>query len=255
MSKESVSLTVDPSRSDDMPSRRAQARATRDKTLVSDLLKSRSADEDHTPELRARRQRLLTHPGIPKVIRRLITFSHPEQGGDDVRAFMDFSFTLPEYWEYRKSRPKDFVYADTQDLATHASAFGAALKQHSDLLLFYLGESQDRGRHHWAKAQRRLDFLRRAVTHIYDRAAARRHYLSNKDIPPPPKLPGHVKAREQFCIRALALQAEKLFWDKASFRLAKGGGLHPAIALLVSTALGLKEPLTPENVKQFLRHY
>jgi hypothetical protein len=269
-----------------MSDRKTRAKATRDAELVSAWLSPRYEGEDHTPELQSRRKRMLAHPRMPSVIRKLTKLADPDEGGDDVRAFLEFSFALPELWEFRKTRPKEFVSAETKDLATHAAAFRLALKQHFGLVNFYLEETREEGKRPSSPTiKQRFDLLFSAVTSIHDQAAAERHYLVDDDIPPPPKEPGHHKAREQFCIRGLAWEAQQLFapeYDEHLMdqllghlgpsikkqikardaenqakrkRLAKGEGLRMVIAVLVSTALGLKEPLTPESVTQFLRHY
>ena|ERR1035437_70460 len=242
-------------------------------------------DASESPEFRERRERIRKHSDMPKVIKKLLTLSNPEERGEDVRAFLAFSLALPDYWEFRKATPKNFAYADTENLAREAGAFRSALQRHSDLVLFYFGEARDGKRPSFAKVKRRSELLLSAVTHIHERAVARTHFLSNEDIPAPPKLPGHPRAREQFCMRALAMKAEELWGarepigieevlqerglvrDKktvaaarnAGIRanrqyLATGGGLHTVIALLVSTSLDLDVPLSPEQVKQFLRH-
>ncbi len=265
------------------PEPRKQKRKERDKRLVSDWLGARG-DEDHTTALRTRRKRMLGHPDMPNTVRKLMSVAHPEQGGEDVRAFLDHSFALPELWEYRKSRSKDFVSADTKDLETHAEAFRSALEKHFHLVCFYLSETRD-GKHPSSfKARKRFKLLVMAATFIRDRAMTKKHWISNKDIPPAPALPGHENARVQFCMRALSLKAIELFGGRRSFRteqffralgplppkialkareavdkvdrerLAKGRALHSVIAVLVSSSLGLSEPLTSGFVKQYLRH-
>lgn len=263
--------------------RRKSKRIERDKALVLEYLGAPEGEDD-TDKLRVRRKRMLQHPDMPKAVKALLKFSDPERQGDDVRAVLAHSFILPELWDLRKDRPREFARAETRDLAMRTESFRAGMLKHPELVLYYLGETHKRKTLSAARVHRRFDLLLKAVSIVQERAASGNHWITSNVLPAPPKLPGHNKAREQFCVQALATRALQEFgqidplrprWhifelhsvlDKRSLKvrdaatkqhrenLAKGRGIHAAIATLVSSALKLTPPIPSDSVKQFLRH-
>jgi hypothetical protein len=217
----------------------------------------------------------MQNPRLPWAVEKLLERSSPERHAEDVVDFLEFSLGLPELWEFRQRNRGDIVALETEEVASAARRFLAALKQHPELIRFSLGDASE----DYAK-------LSSLTERILMSAARDTHFLHASDVPRMPKLPGHRHAREQFCVLALVDRAravfpieERLDADLAAIQEelridpkkikearpkavatlkateAKGRGLHGVIAFLVNSALDLTHnSLTTESVKQFLRH-
>lgn len=261
-------------------------------TLSTEVLPQLSEDYPQSRDWIRRYERLRRHPDLPQLLSKLSQFANPEDSGDDIRDFVLFSLDLPEYWEFIKSKNRRWVVRQTENLRDGTETFLAVLQDHSDLVQLYLTATPAE----WNEARTEYDRLLATLISLRDQAAAGKHFLSKSDFPPLPLLPGHKRAREHFCIRALAWQAHRTFpphvqSSKAaptlravllrkagteaakrklipgklttakekiektySASIAKGVGLHSAIAVLVSTSLNLRKHINRSYVSNLLRY-
>ena len=269
---------------------KSKTKAIRDAELLEIGFPEHFEHEDlMSPEYIKNRERFRRHPDMPKTIRTLRGFSNPGAMDEGVQSFLDFSMSLASFWEARKSRPKHFVAAETDDLKKHADEFRAALKRHEYLVCHYFVKQAiaEKKQAYAVEARRRFDLLLSEASFIYDYASARIHRFADTDIAPFPKEENHANARVHFCIRALTLEVDRMIVDRDNFlenagcfdnidnsdnidnihearaksleslrsAVAKGQlGLNPVIAMLVNMALALPVPLTTEYVKNLLRN-